>query len=103
MLISKLSENKIRVRENSFFAAIAAKKLGSGRVALTLGNTIHLHNTDMPTFLQDSRWVLHELKHVEQFRRYGFLPFLALYLWESLRKGYYNNKFEAEARAAEEG
>jgi len=27
---------------------------------------------------------------------------LVKYLWESIRKGYYNNRFEVEARKAEE-
>jgi hypothetical protein len=38
---------------------------------------------------------------VEQFRRHGFFKFLFLYLWESLRHGYHDNRFEVEARAAE--
>jgi len=29
------------------------------------------------------------------------VAFTFMYLWESLRKGYYNNKWEQEARAAE--
>ena len=38
---------------------------------------------------------------MEQFRRYGFFRFLWLYLRESLRHGYEENKYELEARAAE--
>jgi hypothetical protein len=71
-------------------------------VALTLGHTIHLHNASAAEFRADRRWVLHELKHVEQFRRYGFWLFLLLYAAESLRKGYQNNRFEVEARDAEQ-
>jgi hypothetical protein len=41
------------------------------------------------------------MAHVEQFRRYGFWNFIFLYLLESLKKGYYLNKYEVEARAAE--
>jgi hypothetical protein len=40
---------------------------------------------------------------VRQFQRYGFLWFTVLYLWESARRGYYNNRFEVEARVAEMG
>jgi hypothetical protein len=92
-----MAEN-VRIRENSWVAAIAAYKLGVPSVALTLGKTIHLHKTSRSAFFADRRWVRHELAHVEQFRRYGFWKFIFLYLAESLRKGYYHNKFEVEAR-----
>jgi hypothetical protein len=42
------------------------------------------------------------LKHIEQYRRYGIARFIVLYLVESIKKGYYNNRFEIEARKAEE-
>jgi hypothetical protein len=71
-------------------------------VALTLGHTIHLHNARVEEFRAHRSWVLHELKHVEQFRRYGFWLFLMLYTAECVRKGYYNNRFEVEAREAEQ-
>lgn len=82
-------------------ARIAAKKLGVSQVALTIGQTIHLCRTPRAEFLANERWVKHELAHVEQFRRYGFLRFLGMYLWESLKKGYYHNRFEVEARTRE--
>lgn len=83
-------------------ARLAAANLNSGKkgMALTFGCTIHLHNTPKAAFLADRNWLCHELKHVEQFRRYGIFPFIFLYLFESLRKGYYNNRFEQEARQA---
>lgn len=96
-----MEEKVFRIRENSFFARMAAVKLGSDQVALTLGNTIHLHNTSAERFRSDHRWVKHELKHVEQFRQYGFFWFIFLYSLESIRKGYFHNRFEQEARAAE--
>lgn len=70
-------------------------------IAIVIGNTIHLHNTAAGDFLKNPRWVKHELCHIEQFRRYGFIRFIALYLIESIRKGYYKNKYEVEARQAE--
>jgi hypothetical protein len=82
-------------------ARIAAKKLGVSQVALTIGKTIHLCRTPKAEFLANERWVKHELVHVEQFRKYGFLRVIGMYLWESARKGYYNNRFEIEARAKE--
>lgn len=82
-------------------ARIAAKKLGVSQVALTIGQTIHLCRTPRTEFLANERWVKHELAHVEQFRKYGFLRFIGMYLWESVKKGYYQNRFEIEARAKE--
>lgn len=90
-----------KVKENSWIARIAAWKLSSARVAIVVGRTIHLHNTTRQQFLKDESWVKHELCHIEQFRRYGFIKFICMYLWESMRKGYHNNKYEVEARKAE--
>ena len=90
------------IKENSWLAAIAAKKLGKKQVAMVLGNTIHLANTTKEEFLQNKRWVKHETCHVSQYRRYGLIGFLSRYLWESLKNGYTNNKYEVEARMAED-
>ena len=90
------------IKENSWLAKIAAKKLHSSSVAMVLGKTIHLHNTTKEEFLQDTQWVKHELCHVKQFQQYGYFNFVVRYLWESIKKGYYNNRFEKEARMAEE-
>ena len=70
-------------------------------VALTLGNKIHLHNVTSEQFLNDEKWVNHELIHVMQFRKYGYIRFICMYMIESLKKGYYDNKFEIEARREE--
>ena len=90
------------IKENSRLAKIAAIKLGSKSVAMVLGKTIHLHNTTKANFLQDERWVKHELCHIKQFKDHGYVGFIIKYLWESIKKGYYNNRFEVEARKAEE-
>ncbi len=92
---------KFFIRENSLLAKIAAKKLGAKQVAFVLGKTIHLHNTSILDFLGNRCWVQHELCHLAQFKRYGFLPFVVRYVWESAKKGYYNNRYEVEARLAE--
>ena len=89
------------IKENSWIAKLASKKLRTNRVAIVICKTIHLHNTSKQIFLQDERWLKHELCHVRQFKKYGFLNFIIKYLWESIRNGYYNNKYEVEARAAE--
>ena len=97
-----MNKNTFNIKEKSWLAKIAAKKLHSKSVAMVLGNTIHLHHTTKEEFLKDERWVKHELCHIQQFKAHGYIGFLAKYLWESFKKGYYNNKFEVEARAAEE-
>jgi hypothetical protein len=90
-----------RIRENSFWAKIAAYILGAQRVALVLGSTIHLHHVSKQDFLADEAWLRHERCHIRQFREHGYLSFLIKYAWESFKKWYYNNKYEVEARAAE--
>ena len=92
----------IKIIENSLFARIARWKLKSTNVAMVLGKSIHLSGVSKDTFLKNRHWVAHELCHVRQFQEYGFFRFLWLYLLESLRVGYYDNRFEAEARLAGE-
>ena len=87
-----------KVVERSPFARIARMVLKSSNVAMVLGKTIHLSGVSRDTFLKDEGWLAHELCHIRQFREHGFFRFLWLYLKESWRVGYYNNKFEVEAR-----
>ena len=91
----------IIIKENSFIAKLAALKLNETSVAIVFGKTIHLHNASSEEFVRNDKWLRHELKHVEQFRKYGFVTFICMYLLESIRMGYYRNKFEVEAREAE--
>ena len=91
----------LRIKENSWLARIAVWKLKTNSVAMVLGNTLHLYNTTREEFLADEEWVKHEFCHIHQFKKYGFIGFLVRYLWESIRHGYYNNRFEIEARNAE--
>ena len=98
----KLADNSFSLKENSWLAGIAAKKLRAASVAMVLGNTIHLYNTSQEEFLKNENWVKHEQYHIKQFRQHGYIGFIVKYLWESIRKGYYDNKFEVEARAAEQ-
>jgi hypothetical protein len=92
---------KVTIRENSWLARIASFNLRADKLAIVFGSTIHLHNTGREEFLNDRFWVCHELKHVEQYKRYGFAGFIFRYLIESMKNGYYNNKFEVEARDSE--
>jgi len=93
---------KVHIKENSWLARLAAKQLKVSSAAIVFGNTIHLHGVSQQGFLQNEAWVKHELKHVAQFRQYGFMAFIFKYLVESYKTGYYNNRFEVEAREAEQ-
>ena len=90
--------NQYKIKENSLFARTARYYMKTNNIAMVLGKTIHLSGVSKEHFLNSSKWLAHELVHVEQFKRYGFLRFLLLYLAESYKKGYHNNKFEVEAR-----
>lgn len=89
------------IRENSWVARLAAKKLQTNNVAIVIGKTIHLYRVSKEDFLNDSRWVKHEQCHIRQFKKYGFFTFIFKYIYESMKHGYYNNKYEVEARKAE--
>ncbi len=102
--LTKMKNNQplhVDFRENSWVARLAAWKLDASSVAIVIGHTIHLHRATKAELLKDERWLNHELCHVRQFQQYGSVNFILRYVWESLRKGYYHNKFEIEARAAE--
>lgn len=82
-------------------AKIAARKLKEKKVAMVLGKTIHLHNTSKSEFLLNKRWLRHEIAHVKQYKKFGIMQFLFMYLMESFNNGYDNNRFEVEARIKE--
>jgi hypothetical protein len=66
---------------------------GDGVSAITLWRVVFL--------APDAPWkpelLLHELRHVHQFGER--LAFPVLYLWESIRRGYFDNRYEVDARA----
>ncbi|MBL7728600.1 MAG: DUF4157 domain-containing protein [Dinghuibacter sp.] len=90
-----------RVLEASWRARVAAWVLRGGKTAIVFGNDIHLHQITFNEFVADKSLACHECTHVLQYRQYGYFGFLRRYLWESIKHGYYNNRFEKEARAAE--
>ena len=87
-----------RTWTRSPLARIARLVLGSQRVAMVVGQTVHLSGATREQFLADAEWVAHELVHLRQYKEHGLLPFLWKYLLESARVGYYQNKYEVEAR-----
>lgn len=90
-----------KIKENTWIARIAAWQLKERNMAIVLGSTIYLSGVSKENFLQNERWLKHELEHIRQFKQYGFLPFIYKYLQESFRNGYKENRFEIEARIAE--
>jgi hypothetical protein len=43
----------------------------------------------------------HEMQHIYQVQKLGWIRFYVSYLWESARVGYKKNKYEIEANAVE--
>jgi hypothetical protein len=93
---------ELKIKEQSWVARLAAIKLKSKAVAIVIGSTIHLYNVSRQQFLQNEKWVKHEVCHLKQFERHGYFKFILKYLWESIQNGYHENKYEKEARLAEE-
>lgn len=91
-----------KIRENSLIARLAARVMKADQLAIVVGKTIHLHRTSKADFLRNARWVNHEMAHIRQFAQHGFFLFIVKYLWEILKSGYRNNKYEIEAREAED-
>jgi hypothetical protein len=82
-----------RFRSGGIPVRIGGWALGASHVAgITLGRTVFLHDgTDL-----DEELLLHELRHVHQFRDEKSFP--VRYLWQSIRRGYRANPYEVDAR-----
>jgi hypothetical protein len=80
-------------REGGFFLRLGGWLLGRSTVSgVTLWRTIWLAR-DQPLHPE---LLLHELRHVHQFQEDALFPLR--YLWYSVRHGYTNNPYEADAR-----
>jgi hypothetical protein len=84
----------VEIRENRWLLALGGRLAGMrGRAGgMAIGRTILVP----PDSKLQPRLLLHELVHVRQWRTVPLFPLR--YLWESLRRGYRNNRFEREAR-----
>lgn len=87
-----------QIIENSFLSWMARIYMKAPSIAMVIGKKIHLSGVTKEEFLKDKEWLAHELVHIEQFKRFGKWKFLWMYLKESIKNGYYDNKFEVEAR-----
>ena len=84
---------QLRYRRGGLPLRIGGWMLGQSTVAaITLGRTIFLARGTR----FDPELLLHELRHVQQFSERKIFPLH--YIWESLRRGYHANRFEADAR-----
>jgi hypothetical protein len=84
----------LSLRRGGLPTRVAGWFLGQSSVAaITLRGTIYF---GAHTRL-DARLLLHELRHAEQFRERRSFP--VRYIWESLRRGYHQNRYEVDARA----
>ena len=82
-----------RYRRGGLPPRVGGWGLGQRTVAaITLWRTVFL----APGTPLDAELLLHELRHVHQFRASAAFPLL--YLWESVRRGYHGNRFEADAQ-----
>lgn len=84
----------LRFRRGGLPLRVGGWMLGQATVAaITLGRTIFL----APNTRLDPELLLHEFRHVQQFSERKMFPFH--YIWQSLRRGYYANRYEADARS----
>ena len=84
--------DNIKVHDNSFVAWYH----GKNTIATTRKNNIYL-NIDCATFWNDRKLVLHEYYHVIEQWNTGRLTRYR-YIKEWMKKGYWNSKYEVEAR-----
>ncbi len=97
-----MNRHCIYIKENSWLAKLGAIKLKHATCAMVIGNTIHLYKISSTEFTNNLSLLRHEVEHVKQWNKIGFLFFPIQYIWFSVKYGYYNNPFEIEARKAEE-
>ena len=84
----------VRWRTGGLAVRIGGWCLGRRTVsAITLWTTVFV----APGARVSAELLLHELAHVRQFEGSPLFPLR--YLWESLRRGYYMNRFEVDARS----
>jgi hypothetical protein len=91
---------KVRIKENSKIARLAARINGEKTYAITFGKTIFV-SCKKEDFYAKDWWVKHELTHVAQYEKHGILPFLSKYLYHSVFRRNSENPFEKEAEDAE--
>jgi hypothetical protein len=90
----------VRVKEN----CLIPKVIGFFKhdtYAMTIGHTIYI-SCDYKKFVENKRWMTHELQHVRQYEKYKLIGFMSRYIWYSIKYGYNKNPLELEAFQKEE-
>jgi hypothetical protein len=87
----------VRIRAGRWIPALGGilGRMRGPAAAVTLGRNIVVH----PAARLTRRLLAHELEHVRQWERERWFPLR--YCAESLRRGYFSNVFEQQARSAE--
>jgi hypothetical protein len=82
-----------RYRQGGLPLRVGGWTLGATTVAgITLWRTIWVAPGRQP----EAELLLHEIRHVQQFQ--ASVSFPVRYIWESVRRGYYANRYEVDAR-----
>ena len=85
--------SRMKLRRGGLAVRVAGwSLLQSSAAAITLWRTVFLG----PNVRPEAELLLHEFRHVEQFHSSRVFPLH--YLWESLRRGYHQNRFEIDAQ-----
>lgn len=84
---------------DSAFAKFLAKIYGKKTWAITTSKDCCRYSCS--SFVVSEKWRKHEEKHKRQFAELGWLNFMVQYIYETIKNGYENNKFEVAARKAE--
>ena len=93
-LVARYPElDRLRLRRGGLPPRVGGWALGRATVAaITLRQWVFL----APNVPLHAPLLLHELRHLQQFEASPLFPIR--YLWASLRHGYHDNPFEADAR-----
>lgn len=86
-------------RARFFVLPFCPRFLSQRRSAITLGHIIILTKNYKPGTVEGLALLAHELKHVEQYKRWGIFRFLWRYLKEWLRVGYDLDRHPYEKKA----
>lgn len=83
----------LRLRRGGLPIRVPEWFFASRHVAVTLWGWVFVSEALEPS----DELLLHELRHVQQFQSVRAFPLR--YLWEFVRRGYEDNRFEVDARA----
>jgi len=79
------------------FIVWVAAKIVPGTVGVTIWPFIFIWPKK---WAKNKKLVKHEQKHLEQYKRYWIVGFLPVYIYYSIKYGYWDNPLEIEARKA---